>query len=686
MYRPIDFEYRLVNKPDQMYELVCCSLGSQVFWLLDGSDTEKLKDLIKAYSEDGDYFLSYAYDFAEGPCLMQLGIDIDKLNAIDVQLIWKEYHLINSRWASVPKGGLVACVKEILGKDLDAEHKDEMRNLIITGTKEQLQEHKKEILDYCASDTHLLPELIDKLFEKLSFGFNQFNAKLVCSTVSTPKLVDKDFKYISDSPEKILNTFIKSWMEHSRTAAKMYYNSAYSFNLELLKKISSLELRLAIVHRLNETAGFELYSIVEGKVKSGQKDKLQFIQNLCDKYKLTDWPRTATGKLSTDAKQMEEYLKTYDYISEIEDYLSLTKCLRMGIGFAKDKKDPESWLNSWNEEYNCMRSAACPLGAVTTRYQPKPSAGWNGGWGKALRHLIEPMSKDEEFASLDYSSQELYTTGMVTNDEDWLKAYESNDMYMFIAQVMGLFPKDLPIPTEPQRSEKWFKPYKPVRSKVKGTILGMSYGMGPTQLGKRAGMTLDETKDFLNKLDESFPKRAEWMSKAKTEFGVNTMMVLYPDVSVKPYESVYNKSANVRHILNYPNQALGAAITRKAISLAYSKGIKVIIPIHDEILIKYKVEDRDWTLKTVKQCMIEAADLIMEKAGASQCLISNYKIKVGLPEFYRIGEQVIHEGGEARFKQLMEFYDYGIANRESLEKEHCKEIPEKIKNPRKVKK
>ena len=71
MYRPIDFEYRLVNKPDQMYELVCCSLGSQVFWLLDGSDTEKLKDLINTYSEDGDYFLSYAYDFAEGPCLMQ---------------------------------------------------------------------------------------------------------------------------------------------------------------------------------------------------------------------------------------------------------------------------------------------------------------------------------------------------------------------------------------------------------------------------------------------------------------------------------------------------------------------------------------------------------------------------------------------------------------------------------------
>ena len=184
LYCSIDFEYR--GTSEAKLDLICCSLstekGVEEYWLRD--DKSKLKARLKEL-RDTHIFLVWNY-VAEGQSFISLGLHPCKFKVIDLHIEYKmllnhchKYttgsHLYKGKIINVevPKYGgkksdqvlanMAAGCFKLLGVKIDTDHKEEMRQICIHGTTEQLGQNKKAIQDYCTSDIKHLPEMWTKI-------------------------------------------------------------------------------------------------------------------------------------------------------------------------------------------------------------------------------------------------------------------------------------------------------------------------------------------------------------------------------------------------------------------------------------------------------------------------------------------------------------------------------------------
>ena len=68
---------------------------------------------------------------------------------------------------------------------------------------------------------------------------------------------------------------------------------------------------------------------------------------------------------------------------------------------------------------------------------------------------------------------------------------------------------------------------------------------------------------------------------------------------------------NPRTLRNFPMQANGAEMLRLACCFAVERGIKVIAPVHDAILIEYPSKDKDRAIESAFQAMREASEYVL---------------------------------------------------------------------------
>jgi DNA polymerase I len=64
-------------------------------------------------------------------------------------------------------------------------------------------------------------------------------------------------------------------------------------------------------------------------------------------------------------------------------------------------------------------------------------------------------------------------------------------------------------------------------------------------------------------------------------------------------------------LLNWPMQANGGDMLRIACCLATKRGIKIVAPIHDAILVEGPAKDIDDIVTDLKQCMTEASRAVL---------------------------------------------------------------------------
>lgn len=255
----------------------------------------------------------------------------------------------------------------------------------------------------------------------------------------------------------------------------------------------------------------------------------------------------------------------------------------------------------------------------------------------------------------DYGSQEVFIAGSISGDKNLKNAYSSADVYMYYAQLTGMYPKDLPIPTEDQRSEEWFKPYKKVRSISKTLNLSMQFGAGAKAV---AAAVRDATKD-LSITDEQGYKWVEEYHDAYEDY-------YYLTKEIKDFYTGKKISDKLGIMLvdgwrmgtdnpsplsagNLPIQGLGSVILREACRMLDDAGIYVIATLHDAVTVYCKEEEAEEIGKQTSVIMQEAAKKIL----------GEYGMKVGHPEILKHGELWLHsEKAQAHWAKLKSHFGY----------------------------
>lgn len=380
----IDFEFHCPSNPDM--GLVCAALsvdggGIEKYWLLDGSDNQKLHDRLIDLAENGASFSAYAVQLAEGRCFLALGLDPRRFRWHDLYSEWKWLRNGDNRYlygdvivtengkdpyvaVSVPpevkitkrmtreeeqsakllndaacKMKAVKTGKRVVNNQsgeslLDCEYflgvideatvledkavKNDVRSFIIAG--QDLESRKQEILDYCASDIKLLYELDLKIGDHMTKVMDEPHINVQQGKVRT------DFKANKYFTLDELREEIGSWAAMNA----MYAMRGIPLNagrLEAVKKAGPL-IRVEEQLRWNELhPEYPLYRIGKSAkalslLKAMRKKSPYLDMEVTEDYGLfadAAMRISKAGKFQWKKTPAGSFAKDSDYLKELDD-------------------------------------------------------------------------------------------------------------------------------------------------------------------------------------------------------------------------------------------------------------------------------------------------------------------------------------------------------------------------------
>ena len=220
----------------------------------------------------------------------------------------------------------------------------------------------------------------------------------------------------------------------------------------------------------------------------------------------------------------------------------------------------------------------------------------------------------------DYSGQELRVLGEVSEDSTIIHSFLNGlDLHLVTANFifnLGLNEKALTDGTEEHESAT--KKFKIERYKAKnGVNFPIVYGTSEYGISFRQGVPVTTAKEWIRAFFELYPGVKEAMEDTRTELEnnqeVRTMMGRkrrFPDYKELPKFArgkEPNKSRCVRQAFNFKIQGFSADQVKIASVRARSMELKIIMIVHDEIVIESDNPTRD--VRILKGCMEQAVSL-----------------------------------------------------------------------------
>ena len=588
-YVYLDSEYNQTN--EQLLNVLCFALvfdnTKKTFWFPE--DKASFVHYIYHLKREGYTFVAYNVE-SEASALISLGIDPLKMKWVDLYLeyvmlsnhnneISKKEQYVRGEVKFIPtwsndKGpkSLSAALYKLCKIKIDSDHKDKMRDLIISNPATFSEEEKQQIMDYCLSDTVHLPELL----KAINSEYNKFIPREHRATLR----------------EEI------HWRAEYAVRTAMMVRHGYPIQTEWLKNLTeNIPLLLKeccedINSQFPDVKPFK-WCKKDLKYKMDTKAVKKWIE-ACPHFK--KWERTETKQLSLalDAwKKFYNYSHDYpagNFGAQMLRYLNLSQQLR---GFSEPSGVKNNTFWDYVGSDGMVRPYMNIYGAQSSRSQPSSTSFLflKTGWVRSL--CVAP--KGYAVGAIDYSSQEFLLGALEANDDKMLKAYASGDVYLAYGKEIGVIPQD---GTKSSHGKE--------RDAQKPVILGWQYwstgfGLSITlneQLGYEA-YDPDSAQLLLDKLDMVYNKFAQFRNRTIEEYNVRKY------VRLKDGFYMFGNNPNPRSTGNMPVQGMGAAIMRKAVQLAQDAGLNIIFTLHDALYIMFKSDDIE-AMSTLRRCMKEA--------------------------------------------------------------------------------
>ena len=210
------------------------------------------------------------------------------------------------------------------------------------------------------------------------------------------------------------------------------------------------------------------------------------------------------------------------------------------------------------------------------------------------------------FVDADYSQIELRILAHISNDKLLISAFEQ-DIDIHTKTASEVFGVDIDKVTPLQRR------------RAKAVNFGIVYGMSDYGLSQDIKVSRKEAAQYIENYFAKFTGVKKYLDDIK-EFAKENGYVTTIDGRIRDIPEINNSNHQIREFgkrvaMNSPIQGSAADIMKKAMILVYKrllkecKDSKIVLQIHDELLVEAKDSEKDLVCKIIREEMEKAADL-----------------------------------------------------------------------------
>ncbi len=315
--------------------------------------------------------------------------------------------------------------------------------------------------------------------------------------------------------------------------------------------------------------------------------------------------------LSTAAPELSKLRGAHPIIDLISQYREVVKLKNTYVDTLPEQVDKHSRVHT------TFSLTIAPTGRLSSSDPNLQNIPVKTDLGRRIRTAFV-AGKGQVLISADYSQFELRLAAALSGDEGMITAFNKDaDIHVeTAAQVYGIDAKDV---TKAQRSS------------VKEVNFGILYGLGPHALSQSTGMSFGEAKDFITKYFEIRPKLKQYIEKtrkmAEQAGYVETLLGRRrptPDVQSPNFQV---REGAYRAAVNMPLQGSAADIMKIAmnnIATKLDKDCKLLLQIHDSVILEVPKAKAETVSKMVKQTMEQAYTKLPIKLKADVSIGQNW--------------------------------------------------------------
>ena len=319
---------------------------------------------------------------------------------------------------------------------------------------------------------------------------------------------------------------------------------------------------------------------------------------LFEKLGLPNGKKTKTG-YSTSADVLEKLAGEYPIVSDIMEYRQLSKLKSTYADGLQNFVEADGKIHT---SFNQTITATGRLSSTEPNLQNIPI---RIELGRLIRKVFHPMPGNV-FVDSDYSQIELRILAHMSGDEKLIEAYNSGqDIHSTTA------------------SQVFHVPYEEVtpllRRNAKAVNFGIVYGISAFGLSQDLDISRKEAQDYIDRYFETYPKIKAFIDNtvadAKESGKTTTIYGRIRPIPELTSSNFMQRQFGERVAMNAPIQGTAADIIKIAMIRVHDRLIKegyqsrLILQVHDELLIETKEAEKDAVIALLEEEMHQVAQL-----------------------------------------------------------------------------
>ena len=375
-----------------------------------------------------------------------------------------------------------------------------------------------------------------------------------------------------------------------KVLAEMQYEGIYVDKQELISFGDKLKEEIEVIKQ-------EIYKLAGEEFNINST--LQLGNILFEKLKLPVYKKTKKG-YSTDVDILEKLKPEHPIIEKILEYR----------GFMKLNSTYIDGLIVYINEYthkihSYFHQTITATGRISSTEPNLQNIPTRAEQGKQIKKAFKAQ-KGNIFIDADYSQIELRILAHISDDTNMREAFlNEEDIHKQVAS------KVFNVPLEEVTKEQ--------RTAAKAVNFGIVYGISGFGLAEQLGISRKKAEQYIEQYLEKYKGVKEFMDgiveKAKEQGYVETLFHrrrYIPELSSNNYMV---RQFGARAAMNTPIQGTAADIMKIAMIEVNKKleeeklNAKLILQIHDELLIECKIEEKEEVKKILKESMENAVKL-----------------------------------------------------------------------------
>ena len=359
------------------------------------------------------------------------------------------------------------------------------------------------------------------------------------------------------------------------------------YAVELNRKLAELEAAIrteAGEPNLNINSARQLGEVLFGKMRIAEKAKM-----------------TKTKQFCTDEDYLQLFARKHRIVDLILEYRGVKKLLSTYV-----EALPQLVNRSTGRIHTSFNQAVTATGRLSSTNPNLQNIPVRDDMGRRIRKAFIPSDDDHLLLSADYSQVELRLMAHLSGDESLIAAFEHGED-IHAATAAKLFNKTLDEVTSEERR------------RAKTANFGIIYGISAFGLSQRLEIPRKEAKEIIDGYFASYPGVKKYMDnvveKAKEEGFVSTIFGRRRYLNDIASHNAIARGLAERNAVNAPIQGSAADIMKIAMINVHrrfaAEGIRsrVILQVHDELVVDMLRSEQERVTAIVTECMESAAQL-----------------------------------------------------------------------------